>query len=336
MSCGLGAVILVFMLVKHNVDNSALEVELLEADLDRLNARAVKLRTEIARTRAQRDSAGRKAEVAERQIAKVDAEIAKRESNLSDQRSEITALEDTIKATEVPKKPDIIEQPQTGEETYLIGLRVEGPRIGILVDNSSSMTDERLIHIIRRKGGSAADKQSSPKWKRTKNVVQWLLARIPGDSTVSVIAFADQATHLGGKGWKSGNDARALNSVLSDLDMLVPEGPTNLQSGLEAMSALNPSNIYVVTDGLPTAGDSSYRSLNPFSKCSALWGGSPKISGECRARLFRHTVNETFLPKAVVNVILLPIEGDPEASNEFWRWTSQTRGLVISPAPSWP
>jgi hypothetical protein len=37
-----------------------------------------------------------------------------------------------------------------------------------------------------------------------------------------------------------------------------------------------------------------------------------------------------------VNVILLPIEGDPQASPEFWNWTASTGGLLISPAESWP
>ena len=36
MSCGLGAVVLVFMLVKHNVDDSSVEIEKLKNDIARL------------------------------------------------------------------------------------------------------------------------------------------------------------------------------------------------------------------------------------------------------------------------------------------------------------
>jgi len=34
--------------------------------------------------------------------------------------------------------------------------------------------------------------------------------------------------------------------------------------------------------------------------------------------------------------VLLPIEGDPQASHEFWKWTAATDGILISPATSWP
>ena len=36
MSCGLGAIILVFMLVKHNVDNSSVELDNLKNDIQQL------------------------------------------------------------------------------------------------------------------------------------------------------------------------------------------------------------------------------------------------------------------------------------------------------------
>ena len=117
---------------------------------------------------------------------------------------------------------------------------------------------------------------------------------------------------------------------------MVPSGPTNLAAGLAALAAFKPTDVYIVTDGLPTAGTGGYRSLNPFSDCSALWGGSSSISGACRVRLLRHTIGNAGLGRARVNVVLLPIEGDPQASHEFWQWTAATDGILISPAASWP
>ena len=49
---------------------------------------------------------------------------------------------------------------QGGEEDYLLGLKVEGRRIAILIDRSASMTDERLIDIIRRKVRTDAEKRA--------------------------------------------------------------------------------------------------------------------------------------------------------------------------------
>ena len=111
--------------------------------------------------------------------------------------------------------------------------------------------------------------------------------------------------------------------------MIVPEGSTNLQIGLQEIAALKPTDIYLITDGLPTNGSDGYKSLNPFARCSSLWGVASTISGDCRIKLFQHTVSSTPLQDVTVNVILLPIEGDPQASNEFWKWTSLTRMMTV-------
>jgi hypothetical protein len=37
-----------------------------------------------------------------------------------------------------------------------------------------------------------------------------------------------------------------------------------------------------------------------------------------------------------VNVILLPMEGDPMAASAFWRLAQLTRGSFLSPAEDWP
>ncbi len=336
MSCGLGAIILVFMLVKHNVDNSVLETELLTADLERLLAQQEELRSEIETTEDRKTSIEKQIAAVSNDIEQVRASLEELKRQAAQEKSKKAQLEEQIKKIEIPKTPDVVEIPKEGEQEYLIGLRVEGARIGILVDSSSSMTDQRLIEIIRRKNGSDASKKAGPKWLRTKDIVKWLLARVPPTSQVAVVAFNSAATTLGSGTLVSGGDTKGISSIVSQLEQVVPNGATNLQAGLEGMAKLGVSNIYLITDGLPTLGDSSYKSLNPFASCSALWGASSTISGECRSRLFRHTVTNVSLGGAIVNTILLPIEGDPEAANQFWLWTSATKGLLISPAAGWP
>jgi hypothetical protein len=255
---------------------------------------------------------------------------------MESQASRKLTLEELIKNLKISKKPDVVEKQAVGEVEHIIGLRVKGKRIGIIVDSSSSMTDEILVDVIRRKNTTAVNKKAGPKWQRTKKIVKWLLARAPQKSDVSIITYNNVASQLGGKGWKNASDAIALDGLLKDLDRIVPEGPTNLQAGLKVIAALKPTDIYLITDGLPTDGSDGYKSLNPFTSCNSLWGGASSISGECRVKLFRHTVNSIKLPGITANVILLPIEGDPEASNEFWQWTSLTNGILITPAASWP
>ena len=333
MSCGLGAVILVLMLVDFDERDSTPETALLRADLARLRSAGEELRRALASASGDSARSQREIDALSGRIGELRTETAGRDAELARRRRELAALREAVESAEVPRAPDAIEQPGAGEEHYLIGLNVEGPKIGILVDRSASMSDEKLIDVIRRKNGSEAAKRRGPKWQRTQRTVRWLLARLPEDSQVSVVAFGAKAGPLGGAGWKASRDAKALGAILRELDELVPTGATNLQAGLDALNAEKPSNVYLVTDGLPTQAVPRSGLRRLLSRC----GRSNKVSGECRLRLFRHTIRSSAPPAGVpVNVVLLPIEGDPGAADAFWRWTGATGGLTISPSPSWP
>lgn len=336
MSCGLGAIILVFMLVKHNVDKSVFEAELLKIDLERLHVKETALRDQISAAEEKRAKTEGKIDALSKNVQRVKDALKAAQRELAEAAKAKGALEDTIKTIEVPKKPDVVEAPRKGEEEYLIGLRIEGARIAILVDGSASMTDDRLIDVIRRKNGTPEEKRAGEKWQRTKRIVNWLVARLPETALVNVTAFNNKARKLGDLPWTSADNGAALTKILKDLENFVPEGGTNLQAGLDALTGSGVTNLYLITDGLPTAGDSGYKSLNPFADCSALWGETARISGICRLKLFIHTVNNARLPGVTVNVIMLPIEGDPTAAHAYWKWAAKTRGIMISPAVGWP
>ena len=336
MSCGLGAVVLVFMLVKHNVDDSSVEIDKLKDDIATLEASQQQAMQALSET--QQGVAAALAQKAERQaqLDQIQSLLSEQKANVQATTSQIEQLKSSIKGIKVEKKADLVETPVVNEQTYLLGLKVEGNKIAILVDASASMTDEKLIDIIKTKNGSSTEKQQAAKWQRTRRVVKWLLARVPADSQVQVVAFNEQATRLGKSGWQKASANGVVPAILGDLNKLVPEGATNLQLGLQAINQSSPSNVYVITDGLPTKGESRYKSLNPFASCGSLTGTAKTISGECRVKLFRQTVKDSNVPGAVINTVLLPIEGDPDAVNEFWYWTASTGGLLISPASNWP
>lgn len=337
MACGLGAIVLVFMIVKQNVEKSTLEIELLQADLERLSLKEEEIKTLIKELETAASSETTKISSLQNKIAALRNNIKKTSDEVSRKKLELSSVKKTIKNAPKAKKDDVIEKDIGGEENYIMGLRVEGPKIAILLDASSSMTDEKLIDIIKRKNASDKTKQEGPKWKRTRRVVDWLLARLPKSSQVSVVVFSDNARILGSKGWMNSRNAEDIGRLIKDVDSIVPDGPTNLQIGLEKLVKLRPSDVYLITDGLPTEGESNYRSLNPFASCGSLLGSSTKISGECRIKLFRQTLDETAQRlRSKVNVVLLPLEGDPDASPELWAWTSSTGGLLISPAMNWP
>jgi len=337
MASGLGAIILVLIIVKQDVDVSPPQADLLQADLTSLQQQDASLKKTLTETHQQAlDEVAETARI-QAKIATLKAKIAQQGGSISQQKIALSAIKNSIKHAPAAHKNDVVQHETGGEENYVMGLKVEGRNIVFLIDSSASMTDEKLIDIIKRKNRSDSAKKSGPKWRRTKRIVRWLLARAPAASRVAVVAFNNKARKLGPGGWISSRDASGMKQLYRDLDRLTPTGATNLQRGLQTATRLHPSVIYLVTDGLPTAGESRFSSLNPFSSCSGLLGRSTTISGACRVKLFRQTLSESAPGRGVkVNVILLPIEGDPQASPQYWAWTAATGGLLISPAESWP
>ena len=336
MACGLGAVILVFMLVEFKQGPSVTEEDDLRGDLSRLAAAELELRRTLGDAQENSSEAERMISDASQTVSGLDAQTAEVVAQNDATRLDIEKLREEIESQSLvpPVKEPVADA--NSREQYLIGLKVEGPRIGILLDQSSSMTDRRLIDIVRRKNAPTMQRKTGPKWLRTIKVVTWLLARLPEGSQVAIVAYSQRGRVLG-DGWVPANDTGGLSRLLEEVAAIDPVGPTNLQAGLKALNGLRPSDIYVVTDGLPTQGVSNYKSLNPFADCNALWGNSNTISGQCRERLFDYTVKEDgLISGAKVNTILLPVEGDPGAAFAYWRWTAVTGGLTISPAETWP
>lgn len=336
MSCGLGAVVLVFMLVKYNVSDSNAEANRLTEEVRHLELQREQLQHTLEQLLKISQSEADRIANLKAKLAKLKQSLSQRELNITSKRNQLAALQNDIAARPIAHKEDIVEDDRGGEENYLMGLKVEGSRIAILIDSSASMTDEKLINIIKRKSGPDKGRMQGPKWLRTKKIVRWLLARVPKGSQLSIVSFNDSSKSLSQSKWVTVKNSASLKDFYQSLDTIVPTGATNLQQGLEAVSKLKATDLYVITDGLPTAGKSNYASLNPFSSCSSLLGKSRTISGECRVKLFRQTINDGSPSGVKVNVILLPIEGDPDAANEYWSWAASTGGLVISPAMNWP
>ena len=336
MSCGLGAIILVFMLIKHNVNDSSIELDNLKNDIKNLEERKENSLQTLKSIESKLAEDAMQAAAAERKLAERQSILARKSSEVEMAAKEIETLKSDIKEIKVIKKDDLIASKQINEENYLLGLKVKGRKIALLVDSSASMTNEKLIDIIKTKSSSNKDKQKAKKWVRTKKVVKWLLARLPKNSDVIVVAFSEKAKTLGKQGWVKASDPASIPAIISDLNAITPEGATNLQHGLQTVNKFAPSNLYIITDGLPTKGESNYKSLNPFSSCSSLLGNSNIISGACRVKLFKQTISESAQKNVQVDVVLLPLEGDPDAINQYWYWTAATGGLVISPANNWP
>jgi len=213
-----------------------------------------------------------------------------------------------------------------GNRQYLTDLQVGGGHILILLDASASMLDASIVGIIRRRNLSEDQQRKSPKWRKALATVDWLTAQFPTGSRYQVVVFNETARPLlpGSEGrWLKTSDASQLNKAIDHLYKLVPEKSTSLANAFEVLRKLRPEpdNVFLVTDGLPTRGTDK-----PWFS---------KVSGEKRLQLFDRAVK--MLPdKIPVNVILFPLEGDPAAASAYWKLAALTRGAYFCPSPDWP
>ena len=338
MSCGLGAIILILMLVKYQSELPDQQSSALQADIAVLESQNRQSQQSVETLQTQTDNA-------QATLAQLNTKLLRLVTNINTAKDTRQSLEAQIMKlqiqadtpTQMPPAPVTVVN--KGLEDYLLGLKVEGRKIVILVDSSASMTDERLIDIIRYKIAAPTKRQQSPKWQRTQRIVEWLVAKVPKGSDYKVIHFAEQAAMVGGNNWKKGADPKDATVVLSDFKQLVPKGGTNLHTAMALMrsSAVGFSNVYLVTDSLPTQGEIGKIKtvMSFFSGCASVTGNAQNISGKCRVKLLKDIII-SYQERAPVNVILLALEGDPYAAGAFWQWTAKSGGMLISPESSWP
>ena len=330
MACGLGAVILIFLIIKHNSDRGSVEADTLAKSLETLEQAVQSLRIEVENTAELNADEERLGEDLEQQRQSAQTALAAIDARLTNQQETNTRLKEANERTEQEKAADLVESPVGGEEQYLLGLRVKGSRVAILLDHSGSMTDEKLIDVFRYKVSTDAQRQVAPKWQRAKRTARWLLNRLPDNGDAIVVGFSEQAQALGDGRWQSLKDPQALGKTLTDIEQLTPTGATNLQGALEYLSSLSPrpSHVYLITDGLPTKVTGRGR------RCAR----GDTISPECRLELFADMTrtSQDLLRRIQMNIVLLPLEGDWAAADAYWNLAVATGGLLISPPESWP
>mgnify|MGYP001173589022 FL=1 len=338
MCCGLGALVFLFILIKeapNGSENSPTDSDLLE-EITELEEKKRSLTSRGQEILNQETSQKNRTNEIAKEIQLLDQQIARNERELKSIQKRIEAKSRIADSVSNKVKTDKVKLSGTGEEEYLIGLKVEGKKIAILLDTSSSMTNEKLIDILKTKSSSNRAKVSATKWRRTQRIVLWLLARLPKSSQYQVISYNDKAKVLQPGFWSSAADSAALRMTQLELNKLIPFGPTNFEKALRVAAKQKPTDIYVITDGLPTQGEMNEKLLGSISGCNSFYKNKNIISGQCRVELFSHAVRKHSFPGTRINVILLPLEGDPIAAPAYVDWARSTRGMLISPAGTWP
>ena len=345
MSCGFGAVVLVFLIIDHSIQtvtkdlNKDLlsEVSLLQEDVRDGQAGLVKLRNTLSEVDQQMVEAQGQATRITDDIDHYEALIADlrkdgytERTDIESLKAEIRSLEEQVKKLREAAEKDGGNSARTfvgeGNRQYLTGLDLGGRNIVILLDISASMLADKLVNIIRLRNMDPAVQRKAEKWNQALETVDWLTAQLPVGSKYQVITFNTQAApalaNTAGK-WLDVADQAQLEKLSGELRKITPGGGTSMANAFQALQQLSPApdNIFLITDGLPTQGTSPPR-------------GS-KVSGDERQRLYREAVK--LLPRNVpVNIILEPMEGDPMAASELWQLAQVSRGSFLCPSKDWP
>jgi hypothetical protein len=344
MSCGFGAVVLLFLIMKHSVDsrlpipadrnNLSSEVSLLEEEILDGERGLARLRNSLAEIDEQlaiaRGLASRVTENIE------DTTGAIEEINEGEPADRIENLKDALRKLDEERQKLAAENSATGKDTrsftgegnreYLTGLKLGGQHILVLVDSSASMLDKTIVNIIRRRNMSDETKRRAEKWLQAVKTVDWLSAKFPLDSMYQIYTFntATQPLLENTKGqWLKVSDRDKLNDAIAHLKTLLPDGGTNMEQLFAEVGRLQPlpDNIYLITDGLPTQGSRPPRTTT--------------ISGRDRLELLHDALKR--LPANIpINIILSPMEGDPMAASEYWKLAIITNGSFMSPTEDWP
>ena len=341
MACGLGAVILILVVLKQQAppDTSPqtepiVSAEQAEADLDNLQ-------NELAALLAAQDTA--KGDLAKQRqiVATMNASLEKAQNDLASANTKSLALDQAIaSATSTLTHPqtetssDAVGTARTTQPQYLVGLKVTGKKIFILLDRSASMTARDLIKIVQYKAGPGTARQQAEKWVNALNAVWWMTARAPKQSQIHIASFSN-STKFHTANWIGTSDSAALRAVKAEMASLVPHGSTNLEDAVAAAIKIGADSIYIITDGLPTAAPGG-QTLLGLDGCGSKWFKRNQVTGECRVSLFQRVIAAAAGKPVRISIVLMPLEGDPDAAPLFSKWALSKGGILLSAARNWP
>ncbi|MFL2873027.1 MAG: VWA domain-containing protein [Pseudohongiellaceae bacterium] len=345
MFCGFGAVILIFLILDHASTVSpeesnpelAAEIDLLEEEVEEGQIGLVEIRNILSDVSLEVVTAEGLARQIMEQIDSFLQELAALENNsmateedIAKLRSDVEALEEELlrlQASAFEQEGNSVRQfLGDGNRQYLSGLFLGGQRILILLDSSASMLDSTIVNIIRTRNMDDDRKRSSLKWQRVVNTVDWVSTQLPITSQYQIWSFNTSYASIIPETedtWLEAADRDQLNDAIENVKNLVPENGTNMTQIFRAVANMSPppDNIFLITDGLPTLGDRN--------------NSDSLVTPSERLELFEEAVEE-LSPGTPINVILMPLEGDPSAAAAYWQLAQYTKGSFLTPSQDWP
>ncbi len=347
ITCGLGAIILLFVLVNAKsaarrdsvtsdlrAETNRIEIQVLEDKKNLIQIRNVleKTRAELIKTQGLAHRLIETIQEKKIELADSNKDTLATKTHVNRLKTDLKSLEEDVKRLRAGAKAQdelgtkLRPFPGHGDRQYLTDLKMGGRHIMILVDSSASMLADTVVGIIRRRNLAAKEKIKSAKWQQAVKTIDWLTTQLPAASKFQIYTFNESAEPLiadTGGIWLNAADVDKLNQSVARMRKVVPQKGTSLANAFKAVAAMQPApdNIFLLTDSLPTMG-----TKKPWGK---------RVSGKKRLSLFYDAIRQLPSP-APVNIILYPMEGDPFAASAFWKLAKDTRGSFFSPSKDWP
>jgi hypothetical protein len=348
ITCGFGAVVLTFVIINAQVADRAKESRAdLHSETTRLEEQVLDARKNLVRLRNslkddQRDEQVLADEAARLAVmlARMQAEVSKSQGDSVARRESIEQLRADVKQLEESNQrlaARAAEKANTGQKLrsftgegnrqYLTGIRMGGSHVLILLDASASMLGRTYVNVVRFRSMPDARKVRAPKWQQAVRTVDWLTGQMKPGTKVQIYAFNEKARAVvdGTDGrWLDVKDGSELTAAVAAVRKLVPDKGTSLVNAFDVIKTLQPQpdNVFLITDGLPTQGDKA--------------PAQPEdVKEERRVRYMLDATRS--LPRRVpVNVLLFPMDGDPNAAGYFWDLAVASGGSFITPSQDWP
>jgi hypothetical protein len=347
MSCGFGAVILIFIIINHATETESQEINVqlmaeikkIEEDIKDETDSLIILRNTLDETDDEIiTTEGLILKILEA-IRELEAQIqaesqdgASKQDSIEELKAELKRLEEEAANLEGSVGADEASGSSLrsfvgeGDRQYLTGMKIGGEHILILVDASASMLDKTIVNVIRRRNMPREQKLQSPKWQRAIRTVEWVTSNLPKDTNFQLLTFntdIQSATPGEETKWLNTLNKKDMDKVIDHIKTIEPAGGTSLHHAFARARQMEPEpdNIFLIVDGLPTRG---------FDE--------PKgtvINSRNRVQLFGDAIAQVPV-NTTVNIILFPMEGDPMAAPSFWRLAQITGGSFLSPPEDWP
>ena len=260
MSCGFGAVVLFFMIINAQVKNTTdtdnselmgettqLEYEVLEGRKKLVLARNTmrELDDEKVRAEGQITDIIVLLEQLKAELSTYDKDTLAKIERIEQLQSDIEVLEKEKKRLlALAKKKDaegtrVRTFKGVGDRQYLTGLKIGGNHVLILIDNSASMLDSKIINILRRRNMEDREKLRAVKWRQAVASADWLTTQLSENAKFQIYMFNTEAKPAitGSDGvWLNVSDGNQINEAIKVLRRAPPKNGTNMHAAYRVIS----------------------------------------------------------------------------------------------------